>query len=91
LFVRAVMRFLSRRVFAASRATGVTYHRFLTESNGSQLADIARLVNAGNIKPVIDEVFPFERLSDAFLHLASKHARGKIVLSVVGSTDASCS
>ncbi|MFT4118148.1 zinc-binding dehydrogenase [Bradyrhizobium sp.] len=76
------MRFLSRRVFAASRQTGVGYYRFLTASNGAQLADVARLVDAGAIKPVIDEIFPFEQLSDAFRRLESKRARGKIVLSL---------
>jgi alcohol dehydrogenase len=82
VFVRLVMRFLSRRVFAASREAGVGYFRFLTESNGVQLADVARLVDTGRIKPVVDEILPFEQLSDAFRHLESKRARGKIVLSV---------
>jgi alcohol dehydrogenase len=82
LLVRAVMRFMSRRVLAASRETGVNYHRFLTESNGAQLADIARLVDEGKIKPTIDEVFAFERLPDALQRLASGRARGKVVLAV---------
>ena len=64
------MRFMSRRVFAASRETGVAYYRFLTESNGAQLAEIARLVDDGRIEPVIDQVFPFEKLPDAFHRLA---------------------
>ncbi len=78
--VRLVMRFMARRVFAASRETGVAYYRFLTESNGSQLADIARLADAGRIRPVIDRVFPFEALPAAFERLATGRARGKIVL-----------
>lgn len=82
LFVRAVMRFMARHVFAASRETGVAYYRFLTESNGAQLAGIAQLVDEGRIKPVIDQVFPFDNLSAAFERLATGRARGKIVLSV---------
>lgn len=80
--VRAVMRRMSRRVFAASRETGVAYYRFLTESNGAQLGDIAKLVDDGHIKPVIDQVFSFESLPDAFQRLASGRTRGKIVLSM---------
>ena len=80
--VRIVMRFMSRRVFAASRATGVAYYRYLTESNGAQLAGIAQLVDEGRIKPVIDQVFPFEALPAAFERLATGRARGKIVLSM---------
>lgn len=81
--VRLVMRFMARRVFATSRATGVAYYRFLTESNGAQLAEIASLVEDGRIWPVIDQVFPFEALPDAFERLATGRAKGKVVLSVV--------
>ncbi|MFT3731725.1 MAG: NADP-dependent oxidoreductase [Hyphomicrobium sp.] len=80
LLVRTVIPFLSWRVFAASRATGVHYYRFLTESNGAQLAEVAQLVDQGSIKPVIDQVFSFENLKDAFARLESGRARGKIVL-----------
>lgn len=82
LLVRIVMRFMARRVFAASRKTGVAYYRFLTESNGAQLADIARLVDNGQIKPVIDRIFAFEELPAALQHLAGGRAKGKVVLSV---------
>lgn len=80
--IRLAMRFMARRVFAASRRTGVAYHRFLTESDGAQLAGIARLTEEGRIRPVIDQVFPFEALPAAFERLATGRARGKIVLEV---------
>lgn len=54
--VRALIRFLSRRVYSTSRATVVRYYRFLTESNGAQLADVAKLVDNGMIRPVIDQI-----------------------------------
>ncbi len=76
------MRFMARRVFAASHEMGVAYHRFLTDSNGAQLAGIAQLVDDGWIKPVIDSVFPFEDLQGAFARLATGRARGKIILSM---------
>jgi NADPH:quinone reductase-like Zn-dependent oxidoreductase len=76
------MWFMAQRVFAASRETGVAYCRFLTESDGAQLAGIARLVDEGRIKPVIDRVFPFESLPAAFAHLGTGRAKGKVVLSM---------
>lgn len=85
LLVRTVMRYLSRRVFAASRTTSVRYYRYLTESNGAQLAEVATLVDDGLIRPVIDQVFPFKNLQDAFSRLASGRAKGKIVLSAAES------
>jgi hypothetical protein len=41
------------------------YFRFLTESDGGQLSDIAVLVDAAKIKPVIGRVFPFNNIVDA--------------------------
>ncbi|BAT57580.1 zinc-type alcohol dehydrogenase-like protein [Variibacter gotjawalensis] len=79
---RLVMRFLSRKVFAASREKGIRYYRFLTESDGAQLADIARLVDQQRIRPVIDQIFPFEQLPEALVRLSSKRARGKVVISM---------
>lgn len=41
---------------------------------------LADLVANGNIKPVIEKVFPFEGTPDAFRHLSTRRARGKIVV-----------
>lgn len=48
-------------------------------------ADLTWLANetlAGELKTVIDEVFPLEKLSDALEKSRAGHARGKIILSV---------
>lgn len=58
-----------------------SYHRFLTESNGAQLSQIANAVEQGRIRPVIDRVFPFEECPQALEYAASGRARGKVVLS----------
>lgn len=82
VIVRAAMALMARRVFAASRQTGVAYFRFLTESNGAQLADIAALVDEGRIRAIIDQEFPFDELQNAFQRLASGRAKGKVVISI---------
>lgn len=51
----------------------------------AQPADLAWLANqalAGELKTVIDEVFPLEKLSDALEKSRAGHARGKIILSI---------
>ena len=48
-------------------------------------ADLTWLANeylAGELKTVIDEVFPLEKLSDALEKSRAGHARGKIILSI---------
>jgi alcohol dehydrogenase len=46
------------------------------------LREIAALVDAGAILPVIDREFAFEQLPDALSYLEAGHARGKVVLKV---------
>lgn len=82
--VRIVMQLMSRKVHAAARARQARYFRFLTESNGAQLAQVAALVESGEIKPVVDKVFAFEDAVAAFDYLMTGHARGKVVLDLDG-------
>jgi NADPH:quinone reductase-like Zn-dependent oxidoreductase len=48
----------------------------------ADLAQLATWLAAGRLKPVIDEIYPPERLHDAMRHLETHHARGKIVVRV---------
>ncbi|MCE5315803.1 MAG: NAD(P)-dependent alcohol dehydrogenase [Parachlamydia sp.] len=64
-------------LFSSQRARFV-----LIRSNTPDLKEIAQMVEQGLVKPVIDQVFDFEQFSPAFAHLETRHARGKIVLSI---------
>lgn len=77
-----IMRFVSRKVFSASRRTGIRYFRFLTESSGIQLGEISLLVDQGKVKPVIDKQYKFEDLPEALEYLKKGRARGKVVIKV---------
>jgi NADPH:quinone reductase-like Zn-dependent oxidoreductase len=59
---------------------GVRGMFFIISGNREQLDQITRLVNAGNLKPVVSEVLPLARAREAFEHRAAGHAPGKIVL-----------
>lgn len=52
----------------------------LIRSRREDLETVAAMVRRGELKPIVDRVEPFERHRDAFEHLESKHARGKIVI-----------
>jgi alcohol dehydrogenase len=62
--------------------SGARYFRYLTESDGSQLAEIARAIDDGKVHAVIDSVYPFDRAIEALQHLDGGHARGKVVISM---------
>lgn len=51
-----------------------------------ELAELAGLMAARGIKPVIDSVYPFEQAAAAFARLESGDAFGKVVLDHVGKT-----
>jgi alcohol dehydrogenase len=82
LVVRVAVWLMSRKVYAASEAAGARYCWFFTEPDGDQLREIAGLVDAGKIKPVIDREFAFGELPEALAYLEKGRARGKVVLKV---------
>jgi NADPH:quinone reductase-like Zn-dependent oxidoreductase len=61
---------------------GVRGFSILVEPNRKELVEIGRLVDAGEVKPVVDAVFPLSRAREAFERGLSGHNRGKLVLRV---------
>lgn len=51
-------------------------------SDRNDLAEIATMVDDGSLRPVIEQVYPFEQAPEALHHLASHRARGKVVVTV---------
>ena len=62
------------------------YKMVISEPTGKDLDELAALVEAGRLKPVLDPVSPFPFTVDgvkaAFKLQASKHAHGKVVVTV---------
>jgi len=54
----------------------------LALKNNQGLNEIASLVEAGKVKPVIDKCFPLEQAADALRYLGAGHARGKVVVTM---------
>jgi NADPH:quinone reductase-like Zn-dependent oxidoreductase len=57
---------------------------FIVEPSGEQLRAIGDLIDAGQIQPIVSQVFPLAEARAAWEAAASGHARGKIVLRVEG-------
>jgi NADPH:quinone reductase-like Zn-dependent oxidoreductase len=70
----------ARVVSIAEEAEGATY--FVVEPNSTQLAELARLADAGEMTPAIDSVFPLGEAVEAFARVAERGKRGKVVLRV---------
>ena len=82
LFLKTAMRFLSYRIRKAAKRHHVSYSFLFMRANGEQLGQIAALVDAGAIKPVIDRVFPFESTNDALAYVERGRVKGKVVVKV---------
>jgi NADPH:quinone reductase-like Zn-dependent oxidoreductase len=62
---------------------GVTATSYVAQPNGHELDEIARLIDAGKVRPHVEAVFPLAEVSAAQRRLELEHAQGKVVLSVV--------
>lgn len=79
--VRAVVRGLSSSIRRKARRLGVNYRFLFIQPDGEKLHTIARLVDQGIIRPVVDRVAPFEQTPAALEALLSGGVRGKVVVS----------
>ena len=81
-FVRQLLGLLSSKIRTKAKRQGVDYSFLFMRADGAQLAEIAKLVDAGTIRPVIDSVFGFAETPAAMARVASGRARGKVVIQV---------
>ncbi len=56
---------------------------FVVEPNRDQLVELAAIVDAGELRPAIDSVFPLSDARAAFERSLASGKRGKVVLRVV--------
>lgn len=63
-----------------ARKHGARYRFLFMHPSGEELAELAGLIADGKLEPVIDRVFPFEQIGDAFAYLESGRAKGKVVV-----------
>jgi NADPH:quinone reductase-like Zn-dependent oxidoreductase len=77
-----VMRVLSLGIRRKAKARGVDYAFLFMRANGAQLAQIAALIEAGTIRPVVDRVFPFAATDEALTDLEAGRSKGKVVVEI---------
>jgi NADPH:quinone reductase-like Zn-dependent oxidoreductase len=82
LFFRFIMRMLSRSILKKAKSRGVDYSFLFMRADGRQLTEIAKLIDAGVIRPVVDKVFPFAQTAEALTYVETGRAKGKVVVAV---------
>jgi NADPH:quinone reductase-like Zn-dependent oxidoreductase len=81
-YVKLVTQFLSSKIRRRAKKLNVDYSFLFMKANGNQLEKIASLIEAGEIRPVIDKVFAFSETNEAIGYVESGHAKGKVIIKV---------
>jgi NADPH:quinone reductase-like Zn-dependent oxidoreductase len=58
---------------------------FVVRPDGGQLRELAALIDKGQLRPMVSEVFELSALTDAFRAQRNRRAPGKVVLRVSGA------
>ena len=70
---------LSKRT---KNSDGQKFRTMTARPNHRDLDTLRLLVESGDVKPVIDRTYPFEKLPEAIRYIEKMHARGKVCVTV---------
>lgn len=76
------MFFLGLKMKLLAKKNHGSYRFFFMRADGEQLAHLAPLYDEKILVPVVDKVFAFNEIADAFKYLKSGKAKGKVVVSI---------
>lgn len=79
--MKGAIGLISAGIRRKARRLGVTYEFLFMRANGSQLREIAALIDAGEIRPVVGRVVPFDQTPEVLAELDKGGVRGKTVVS----------
>jgi len=63
-------------------SAGMTGSKFMVQSDGHNMREIAGLLGNGALRSHVSAIFPFEKVQEAHLQIETGKTRGKIVLSI---------
>jgi alcohol dehydrogenase len=81
VLMKGAVALISAGIRRKARRLGVTYEFLFMRANGSQLREIAALIDAGEIRPVVGRIVPFDQTPDVLAELEKGGVRGKTVVS----------
>lgn len=80
--VKLVIRLLSFGIRNKAKRRHINFSFLFMKANGKQLREIAALINAGVIRPVLDRIFPFDAIPEAMAYVETGRAKGKVVIKI---------
>ena len=81
-FVSLFTRLVSSGTRRKAKRLDTTFSFLFMKSSGDQLRQIAALIDAGHVRPVVDKTFPFQSTNEALAYVETGRAKGKVVIKV---------
>jgi NADPH:quinone reductase-like Zn-dependent oxidoreductase len=81
-YLRAIFYLMNTKIRNLCHNLGIRYNFVLAQSRGDELTEISKLIDQGEIRPIIDKVFPFEETKEAMLYLKKGKVKGKVVAKI---------
>ena len=81
-YLKLVMGVLSRGIRRQAKQRNIDFNFLFMKANGNQLREITSLIDAGNIRPILDRVFPFAQTNEALAYVEAGRAKGKAVIKI---------
>jgi NADPH:quinone reductase-like Zn-dependent oxidoreductase len=78
----AMFWIVSYGIRSRARRAGISYRYLFMHPSGSDLAQLAELIEQGKLKVTIDKTYPFANISDALAYLEGGRAKGKVVVTM---------
>jgi len=72
------------RIFVSSLFNTQQQAPFVSAPNHQDLEVLRNLIESGKVKPVLEKVYPLDETPEAYRHIATGHARAKIVVHISG-------
>lgn len=81
--LKCIIPMLSFPIRRKAKKLGVHYSFLFMQPNGQQLAEITKLVESEKIKPVVDKIYDFVDIKDAFDYVNTGRTKGKVVIKMM--------
>ena len=83
-YIKVILSLISSGIRKKAEKLGLAYSFLFMRADGKQLHEITKLIESGDIKAVVDKVFPFAQTNDALDFVESGRAKGKVVVKIKG-------
>jgi NADPH:quinone reductase-like Zn-dependent oxidoreductase len=79
----AVFWIISYGIRSRARRAGISYRFLFMHPSGRELAELAKLIEQGQLKVIVDKTYPFAKISEALAYVESGRAKGKVVVTMI--------